>query len=204
MDYGALAADPGDLDAYLAQLAGLDLDTLGRDERLALLINAYNAFTLKLMLDHRPVGSIKDIPSSERWDAERWVLGGETLSLTALEHDRLRARFIEPRIHFAINCASVGCPPLRQEAYEGARLEEQLEDQARRVHADPRWVRLQRNSALDHDTVHLTRLYLWYADDFAQVAGSPLAYAARYQPALADSRWQISWLDYDWSLNGSW
>lgn len=116
-----------------------DFEALGRDEKLAFLINAYNAFTLRLILDHRPLASIRDIPSSERWDAVRWVLAGRTVSLNQIEHELIRPNFAEPRIHFALVCAAVGCPPLRTEAYTGAELEEQLTDQSRYVHTHPRW-----------------------------------------------------------------
>jgi len=195
VDYAGLMADEATLDAYLAALGEADFDGLSRDDKLALLINAYNAFTLRLILDHQPLDSIKDIPAAERWDAERWVVAGRTLSLTQLEHEELRAKFIEPRVHFAINCASVGCPPLRAEAYVAARLDEQLEEQSLRMHQDELWL------TLDGQTVHLTPLYLWYQNDFVQVAGSPLAFAARYRPELADGDWTVTWKDYDWRLN---
>lgn len=198
VDYAGLAKEEAALDAYLATLAAAPFDELSRDGKLALLINAYNAFTLKLILDHRPLDSIKDIPSGDRWDAVRWTVGGRTLSLTRIEHEELRAKFVEPRIHFAINCASVGCPPLRDEAYVPERIDAQLEAATRFIHEDARWV--------DPDpatrTARLTSLYLWYAGDFAQVAGSPLAFAARYRPELAEGAWAVEHLDYDWSLNG--
>jgi hypothetical protein len=197
VDYAGLAADRPALQAYIRALEAAPFADLSRDEKLALLINAYNAWTLELILDHGIPASIKDIPAAERWDAPRWRLAGQALSLTALEHEWLRARFVEPRIHFAINCASASCPPLRAEAYTAARLEAQLEDQARQMHADPRHLRL------EGDTVHLSALYLWYADDFSQVAGSPLAYAARYRPELAAGAWRVQTLDYDWSLNAA-
>lgn len=197
VDYAGLKTDERALDAYIADLGALSFGALSRDEKLAALINAYNAFTLKLIVEHAPQDSIKDIPSSERWDAVRWTFAGQAVSLSALEHDWLRTRFVEPRIHFAINCASVGCPPLRAEAYSGALLEAQLEEQARLLHATDRWLRI------EGGVVHLTPLYLWYADDFTQVAGNSLAYAARYRPELADGPWRIAWQSYDWSLNGA-
>ncbi len=197
VDYGAVAEDPR-LDRYLQVLAAAPWDALSRDERLALAINAYNAFTLALIVDHGPVDSIQDIPAAERWDAARWTLGGRTVSLSSLEHEELRRNFREPRIHFSINCASIGCPPLRSEAYVPARLEAQLEDASARLHADSRWVRIEGRTA------HLTKLYSWYEGDFTQAAGSPLAYASTWVPALGDGSWSIRWLDYDWSLNGAW
>ncbi|TNE88997.1 MAG: DUF547 domain-containing protein [Deltaproteobacteria bacterium] len=196
VDYPALASDRGSLDAYLAQLAEAPFDALDRDAKLALLLNAYNAFTLALILDHWPVDSILDIPTGQRWNAERWQLGGRTLSLSQLEHELLRTHFVEPRLHFAINCASLGCPPLRDEAFAPERLEAQLEAAAHAMHHDPRWLHLDPATR----EVRLTKLYAWYASDF-DADGAPLPFAARYRPELADGGWRVGWLDYDWSLN---
>jgi uncharacterized membrane protein YdjX (TVP38/TMEM64 family) len=202
VDYEALSRDPGPLDDYLDQVAEAPFDALGRDEKLALLINAYNAFTLKLILDHAPVDSIRDIPTDQRWDAARWQVGPYTWSLNQIEHEQVRPKFREPRIHFALVCAAVGCPPLRSEAYTADRLEEQLADQAEYVHRHDRWFRLDPDSG----TIRLTSLYDWYGGDFEQVAGSVLAFAARYRPdleSMLDSGREpnVRWLDYDWSLN---
>ncbi len=200
VDYAGLRKNSSKLNRYLEQVQKAPFEALGRDEKLAFLINAYNAFTLRLILDHWPVASIRDIPSSERWNAVRWDVGGKKLSLTQIEHEYLRNRFVEPRVHFAINCASVGCPPLRRDAYDAKRLEQQLQEQALAMHGDARWLRL------EGDVVYLTKLYEWYAGDFVQVGGTVLEYAARFAPALAAAhkqgrRLSISWLDYDWSLN---
>lgn len=202
VDYAALRENEAALDAYLAQLADAPFEDLARDEKLALLINAYNACTLKLILDHWPIASIQDIPASERWTAQRWEVGGRILSLDDLEHREIRPKFREPRIHFALVCAAVGCPPLRAEAYTGARLEAQLDAQTRYTHTHPRWFQWFE----DGNTVGLTKLYDWYAGDFEQIAGSVLTYAAQYAPPLAealesDKTPAIRWLDYDWQLN---
>ncbi|MDX1643875.1 MAG: DUF547 domain-containing protein, partial [Thermoanaerobaculia bacterium] len=181
VDYAALAEDSSALDRYVASLAEAPFDDMGRDERLALLINAYNAFTLRLILDYYPVDSIRSIPASERWEAERWELPTGTFSLNQIEHELIRPNFREPRIHFALVCAAIGCPILRQEAYTGAALEEQLEEQTRFTHSRERWVRYERGA----EVIHLTRLYDWYGGDFEQVAGSVLAYVARYRDDLA-------------------
>lgn len=202
VDYHGLAERSADLDAYVESLATAAFDELGRDERLALLINAYNAFTLRLILDHYPVESIRDIPGDERWKAVRWNLAGETYSLDQIEHELVRPNFREPRIHFVLVCAAVGCPPLRPEAYTADRLEEQLEDQTRSAHLSDRWVRYRPGS----NVIELTRLYEWYAGDFEQVAGSVLAWVARYRGDLATelkagAEIEVRFLDYDWSLN---
>lgn len=202
VDYAGLAKDADGLDAYIASLANAPIDQMGRDHRLALLINAYNAFTLRLILDHYPVKSIKDIPSAERWDAARWNLGGEVMSLNDIEHKQVRPNFIEPRIHFALVCAAVGCPPLRNEVYDAKRLEEQLQDQAVYAHTHDRWFRYD----ADANKLGLTSLYDWYGGDFKQVAGSITAFAAKFDDTLraaidAGREPKVEFLDYDWSLN---
>lgn len=200
--YDKLAADTSRLDAYIAQLAEADFEALSRDARLALLINAYNAFTLKLIAEYWPVKSIKDIPDDKRWTHARWTIGGlGKLSLDAIEHEYLRPKFAEPRIHFAVNCASEGCPPLRRFAYDGAQIDAQLQDSTVRAHNDPRWLQLK------GDTVKLTRLYLWFRGDFAQKAGEPVQFAARFNEelaaALAKGDVNVEIMEYDWAINAA-
>ncbi len=202
VDYAALGARAAELDAYIASLDPAPFEELGRDERLALLINAYNAFTLRLILDHYPTESIQDIPAKERWDAVRWGVAGGVYSLNQIEHELVRPNFREPRIHFALVCAAVGCPPLRTEAYEGRLLEEQLAGQTRFTHDSERWVRYSPGA----DTLQLTSLYDWYGGDFEQVAGSVLEFVARHRADLAADLAAghepgIRFLSYDWALN---
>ncbi len=205
VDYNALKANPEPLREYIASLANAPFDQMGRDEKLALLINAYNAFTLELIVEwlDQDIDSIRDIPSDKRWDDERWNVGGNVWSLNQIEHKQIRPKFREPNIHFALVCAAVGYPPLRTEAYAGTRVNKQLEDQARIVHAEgSRWFHLD----LQANVLHLTPLYDWYGGDFKQVAGSVLDYAARYSRDLAGllgsgKQPAIEWLEYDWSLN---
>ena len=202
VDYRSLGEEGDALDAYIESLAQAPFAELGRDEKLALLINAYNAFTLKLILEHCPVESIKDIPSDQRWTDVRWQVGANTWSLNQIEHEEIRPKFTEPRIHFALVCAAIGCPILRNEAYVAERLDEQLADQTEYAHTHDRWFRFD----ADNNTVHLTWLYQWYGSDFEQEAGSVLKYAARYAPELeqaieAGRTPEIRWLEYDWRLN---
>ena len=205
VDYAAIASNPKPLDDYIAALGAAPFDEMGRDEKLALLINAYNAFTLRLIVDHWDGGrlkSIKDIPKPKRWADRRWNIGGRIFSLKQIEHEQIRPKFAEPRIHFALVCAAVGCPKLRNEAYQADRVDEQLADQTRYTHRHDRWFRYDPAS----DSVHLTRLYDWYGGDFKQVAGSVLDFAARYSDDLkhtlqAGRKPKIKWLEYDWKLN---
>ena len=205
VDYNGLREDAEQLDQYVASLAEAPFDEMGRSEKLALLINAYNAFTLRLILDYWDGGglkSIKDIPGNKRWDDQRWQIGSFTWSLNAIEHEQLRPKFKEPRVHFALVCAAVGCPTLRSEAYLASRIDGQLEDQTRYAHTHDRWFRFE----ADSNEVHLTQLYDWYGGDFEQVAGSVLEYAAQYSDELKQALAvgntpSINWLNYDWTLN---
>ena len=168
-------------------------------------INAYNAFTIRLILDYYNGGkltSIMDIPEDKRWDHQRWTLGGETYSLNQIEHELIRAKFKEPRIHFALVCAAYSCPKLLNEAYTGAGLEAQLADQTAYTHSHDRWLVFDTLS----NTLHLTALYDWYGGDFKVVADSVLDYVAEQAPAVraaieAGHTPEIIWLDYDWKLN---
>ena len=202
VDYRGLQREREELRRYVDSLADVAIDDLGRDERLAMLINAYNAFTLQLILEHYPLDSIKDIPARDRWDAVRWKIGGNKWSLNQIEHEQIRAEFAEPRIHFALVCAAVGCPPLRNEAYRADRLEDQLAGQTDYVHRHPRWFHFDSNTGV----VSLTKLYKWYGDDFVQTRGSVLKAVAVYVPRTHEGTFggktlRIGWLPYDWSLN---
>lgn len=206
VDYPALAANSEELDRYIESLGSQDLDHLGRDERLALLINAYNAFTLRLVLDHHGrIDSILDIPAEIRWENPRWKIGGKSLSLDEIEHDQIRNHFRETRIHFALVCAAAGCPPLRPEAYTGAKLEGQLEEQTRLVHSKETWLRFDHREGL----LELSPIYEWYYSDFEKISGSVQAHASRYHAALQQATRsgrdiRVRYLDYPWhwELNG--
>ncbi len=202
VDYAGLAADTTSLDRYIEALATAPFEELGRDEKLALLINGYNAFTLRLILDHYPLDSIKDIPSDQRWDGRTWNFAGHQWTLSDIEHKQIRPKFKEPRVHFAINCASIGCPPLADEPFLASRIDEQLDEQMRYTHSHDRWLRFDAES----NTVWLTKLYDWYGGDFEQVSGTALAFAADHAPALKQAidsgkTPQVKWLDYSWKLN---
>jgi Protein of unknown function, DUF547 len=202
VDYAGLHGDRAQLDAYTESLESVDFAATSRDGKLTLLINAYNAFTLTLILDNWPVKSINDIPDAKRWKAKRFHIGSLVLSLSDIENDYLRSRFKEPRIHFAINCASIGCPPLRNEAYRVKDIEAQLEEQAQRMHHDKTWFELDAKSSV----LKLTKLYDWYGGDFEQVAETKLAYAAKFNDELAallasGKPPSVEYLDYDWDLN---
>lgn len=202
VDYRGFQKDADRLDRYLEQLADAPFEKLGRNEKLALLINAYNAFTIRLILDYYPLESIQNIPNEKRWEDPRWEVGSHVWTLNEIEHEQIRPNFREPRIHFALVCAAVGCPPLRTEAYTGDRVDEQLASQTEYVHSHARWFKFD----AERGVVRLTELYKWYGGDFEQYAPSVLDYAARFVPNLKQAlesgrRPEIEWINYDWTLN---
>jgi hypothetical protein len=202
VDYDRLKETPEHLDRYIAQLKACNFNEHDRNGKLALLINGYNAFTMRLILDYYPLKSIRDIPKAKRWIHKRWHIGSLHLSLDEIEHDYLRKRFDEPRIHFAINCGSEGCPPLRNEAFDASRIEGQLQDQTVTLHADGGFASYDPSN----QTLSLNSIYDWYKGDFTKGDNSILNYAAQFMPSLAAAlkrgeKVTISWKSYDWGLN---
>jgi len=218
VDYAAFQQDRDELKSYLADLSAVPAEEFSRwpaEERLAFLINAYNAFTVELILTAYPeLESIKDLGSffSSPWKKEFFTLLGKQRNLDDIEHGMIRVpgAYDEPRIHFAVNCASVGCPALRNEAYVANRLTQQLEDNAVRFFSDRNRNRYNR----DKERLEVSELLDWYEDDFQQGylgIHSLAELLARYADYLADreeDRQNISsasvpirFLDYDWQLN---
>ena len=201
--------DTSQLSAYLAALGRADLQKMDRSEQIALYVNAYNAFTVKLITEYYPdIESIRDIPdgifSRKRWKHKRWRIGGRMYSLSEIEHDVLRSKFKEPRVHYALNCASISCPPLWGEPYEGEKLDEQLDAAAKAFQINPKGFRLDRAQRV----VYLSRIHHWYRKDFEEAAGSVARYVAKYAPRetaeflLANEKdLKINYMDYDWRLN---
>ncbi len=208
VDYAGLKAAPEELDGYLESIASVppaDFKQWSRDERLALLLNLYNAATLRLIADHYPVKSIRNIGllPGAAWRKAVVRFGGEVISLDQLEHGIIRAEYAEPRIHFAVVCAAVSCPPLRREPYVGARLDQQLDEQTRAFLSDADKNRVDTATGV----LWLSAIFEWYEQDFTRPTGSLENYVKPFLPpevatALAGiSKVQIRYLDYDWALN---
>lgn len=208
VNYKELKSNSKVLDKYLEALSNVkssDFAKWTRDEQLAFLINAYNAWTVKLILENYPVKSIKDIGGffSSPWKKKFFKLFGNDSSLDWIEHEKIRPVYNEPRIHFALVCASVGCPGLRAEAFTAERLNEQLEDSTKRFLND--------SSRNRFDSVKnkffLSSIFKWYKDDFVKSKGSVQAFVIPYmklpknEPLSAVQKVSIEYLDYDWSLN---
>lgn len=196
---------------YLKQLAATDPANLpSREARLAFWINAYNAYALQQVADHYPVENIwgttpgPSKPSKDESPFKQKIaeVADTTRSLDEIEHQIIRVRFDEPRIHYAVNCAAASCPPLRQEAYAGPRLNAQLDDQARAfLHDDTK-----NRVPAGEDRIVLSRILKWFQEDFGpstdalQRATAPY-FEAPVRERLKQADYEVDFLPYDWSLN---
>jgi hypothetical protein len=206
VDYQGFKNEESKLDAYLKVLEETDTQRLSRDEKLAFYINAYNAWTIKLVLSAYPdIKSIWDLGSRILWWKNPFKkkivrIEGKTISLDDLEHGMIRPRFKEPRVHFAVNCASKSCPPLISEPYQGSILNQQLDTSTRAFLNNP-----ERNR-LEGSTLYVSEIFKWFKDDFNDdVLGFFLRFArGALKEKLTANREKIKvkYLDYDWSLNG--
>ena len=209
VDYAGFKSQAHDaLKDYIRKLEAVDPARLNRPEQFALLANLYNAKTVDIVLDHYPVELIKDIAldggllgvfSSGPWKAKVLKMKGVELSLDDIEHGILRPIFRDPRVHYAVNCASVGCPNLLSEAFTGARLEEQLNAAARA------YVNHKRGVDFRPDGLVVSSLYNWYQADFGGSEQGVLKHLATYaEPPLANrikGTTSIADYVYDWTLN---
>lgn len=213
VDYDAFARAP-EFKTYLAALAAFDPAKLPRAEQLAFWINAYNAYTIQLINAHGERESIRNINKSfgfvkayGPWTEKLAVVGGRAYGLDEIEQDIIRPTYKEPRIHFALVCAAMGCPPLRSEAYVGARLDAQLDEQGRIfVTEQPAKNRVD----LATKTVHLSPVFIGFRDYIKDFGGTHAAvgrYIARYfadgpqKQLLSSGDFRARETYYDWTLN---
>jgi len=202
VDYKGLLKDRSELNQYLSLLSSNPpSDKWSTNEKKAYWINAYNAFTVKLILDHYPVKSIKDIGPAIQipfvntpWAKKFFKIGGEEMKLDEIEHSILRKQFNDPRIHFTLVCASRSCPKLRKEAYEAATLEQQLDDQGRAFLGD------RSKNIISTDKLQLSKIFSWFKGDFTK-NGSLIDFLNKFSPVRIDKNADIDYLDYNWNLN---
>jgi hypothetical protein len=202
VNYTGFKAEEERLDQYLKVLEDADPEKLSRNEQYAYYINAYNAWTIKLILSGYPgVKSIKDFGSilKSPWQ-KKWVrIKSKVITLDDVEHNILRPRFKDPRVHFAINCSAVSCPPLRPEPYLGHTLDQQLDHSTRSFVNDANSYRL------EGDTLYVSRIFKWFSEDFNEDAlGFYLQYAEgdlKEKLTGQKDKIQVKYLHYDWSLN---
>jgi hypothetical protein len=192
VDYKAISLHPENLDKYLSKLVQtIPNENWSKNETLAFWINAYNAFTIKLIVENYPIKSIKDIESP--WDKKFIKIGTETLSLNHIEHNILR-KMDEPRIHFAIVCASISCPKLLNEAYTSENLENQLNKATKEFLSDST-----KNNISEYK-LELSKIFQWFSKDFKE-DGSLIDFLNLYSEIQISNNAKITFTDYNWNLN---
>lgn len=203
VDYQGFLRDSAQFKEYL-QLLGThhpNDEHWSREERIAYWINAYNAFTIKLIMDHYPVASIKDIKNgipfvNTVWDIKFINIEGAEYDLNNIEHGILRPKYNEPRIHFAVNCASISCPKLQRFAYTGEALDQQLDQAARDFLNDPD------KNKIAADQLELSKILSWYWGDFKDQYNSRVELVNKYvEEVSVNPDAEIDYLEYDWGLN---
>lgn len=200
VNYKGLFDDRASFDTFIDQVENADISRLSDAATKAFWINAYNAITIDIILRHYPIGSIRFVNFGLVWQLPRRVAGGRK-SLGNIEHKILRPMG-DPRIHFAINCASVGCPALLSDPYAPQMLDEQLDAQARRFINDPAKVRLDK----DKNILYVSSIFSWFKDDFAENEQGLINYIKRYldEPVksyIDTQAVRLKFLDYNWDLN---
>ncbi len=211
VNYGAIHK-VGALDGHLMALESAPEPT-DRASAMALWINAYNALTVDLVADHFPIASIRDLDGGEVWKTRHFTVAGRSVTLDGIEHQVLRP-LGDPRVHFALNCAALGCPTLRAHAFKPESMDAQLETASRE------WI-VAHGIQIDraNQQLRVAKIFDWYADDFVPATGPPIpSVDARYQGVLqfiaarvtgTDARWlrkggyELVFLEYDWRLNGT-
>ncbi|WP_072053012.1 DUF547 domain-containing protein [Hymenobacter terrenus] len=203
VNYKGFKADEKTFDQYLDLLnKNPPAASWSKGQQMAYWINAYNAYTIRLILNHYPVQSIKDIGTKIQipfvttpWASKFFSIGGTKMSLDNIEHGTLRKKYNDPRIHFALVCASISCPRLRNEAYTADKLERQLDDQGRDFLNNPT------KNKPGKETAQLSKYFDWYKGDWTSNGQSVANWVNKYSTTKIDNKTKISYLDYNWQLN---
>ena len=204
VDYRGLKNEEALLDQYLEVLENIEVDNLSPNEQFAFYVNVYNSWTIKLILTAYPeIDSIKDLGNIFRtpWEKKIVRISGEIMTLDDVEHEILRKKFKDPRIHFAVNCASKSCPPLISEPYQGSTLNQQLDDSTRAFINDSK------SNYLKGNKLYVSKIFDWFAKDFDDdIIGFFLQHAEgdfKKELEAKKNEIKIKFLHYDWSLNGA-
>ncbi len=192
VNYKGLKNDKAKLETYLETLKNNPpKDGWTRNETMAYWINAYNAFTVKMIVDNYPVSSIMKLDGGKPWD-KKWIkLGEKTYSLNNIENDILRPHYRDARIHFALNCAAKSCPPLLNKAWTADNLEGNFDKQARSFINNPKF------NTISANRVKASKIFEWYATDF----GNLIEFLNKYSTSKINSNTKLEYAEYDWSLN---
>ncbi|MEL6635790.1 MAG: DUF547 domain-containing protein [Bacteroidota bacterium] len=192
VDYQSFKTELTALNAYLDHLAKHPVQSdWSRSEKMAYWINAYNAYTVKLIVDNYPLKSITDLHGGKPWDVKWIKLGDKTYSLNNIENDILRPTYKDARIHFAVNCAARSCPPLLNRAWTAANLEGNFERQARA------FINNRQYNQIGSQAISISKIFDWYGGDFGNLIG----YLNKYSKIQIDAKATVGYMEYDWRLN---
>lgn len=192
VNYKGIKENKATLDAYLNALnSNSPEDSWSKNDRLAFYMNAYNAMTLDLIINNYPTESIKDI--NDPWEQKNWNIDGKAISLEEIEHEILR-EMNEPRIHFGINCASISCPQLMNEAFTASKVEQQLEKLAIQFINDSK------RNMITKNRVEISKIFRWFKEDFTK-KGDIIAYLNKYSSIKINKDARIRYMNYNWDLN---
>jgi hypothetical protein len=215
-DYSSLKNNRAEIDKFVGQLAGLtkeDYYKMTADEQKAMWINAYNGITLRSIIDSYPVKSIKDIKGV--WDKTKWSVAGQEVTLDQIEHKILRVEFLDGRIHFAVNCASIGCPPLLDKPFIAETLEQQLDEVTTLFVNHP----IRNIIDIEKSKINTTKIFKWFGDDFSSKYTTDEFYHLNPKERAVlnfiftyidessidkidrSAKWKIDYASYDWGLN---
>jgi hypothetical protein len=192
VNYKGIKAEKFKLEDYLKTLStNAPEESWSKAEQMAFWINAYNAFTIKLIVDNYPTSSITKLHAGKPWD-QKWIkIGSKTYTLNNIENDILRPQFKDARIHFAVNCAAKSCPPLLNAAWTAANLNANLDAQAKKFINNPAFNKLSEKKA------EVSKIFEWYAADF----GKLIDFLNKYATTKVSAKAKVSYLEYDWGLN---
>jgi Protein of unknown function, DUF547 len=206
VDYNGIAKDKN-FYAYMDALKNADVQTLTKDGQLAFWINAYNAVTIEKVIRWKPKKSVRETIVPGVWISTKFFttreneVAGKKMSQDDIENDILRKQFHDPRIHFAIICASMGCPPIPKFAYTGEMVQSQLESETRKYLNSPRGTRIDRAK----NTLYISKVFDWFKDDFIKAAGSVMNFIKPYLNEetlrFLETNPKIDYIEYNWALN---
>jgi hypothetical protein len=195
VNYKKIKANKSELEKLVKQFQGsIPQKTWSKNEQLAYWINAYNLFTIKLIVDNYPIKKITDLDNGKTWDVKRIKIGGQYYSLNQIENEIIRPTFQDARIHFALNCAAKSCPPLYNKAFVAANLETQLEQRTKTFINS-------KSNILSEKGLKISKIFDWYGSDFTTKNNTIQSFFSKYSSLRIQKDAKIEFLEYDWSLN---
>ena len=192
VDYKSIKANKKELEAITKAFSETSvLTSWSKNDQLAFWINAYNVFTIDLVVNHHPIKSIQNLDGGKPWDVKRIAIGGKKYSLNNIENDIIRPQFKDARIHFAVNCAAKSCPPILNSAFFGKTLDEQLDAVTKKFISNTKY------QNITSGKMTLSKIFDWYKVDFGDI----FTFINKYSTIKVNKNTAIVYKDYDWSLN---